>query len=78
VRSVNWIRIWNRLFGVINKEGETYFSGGRFLAKVREVDPYFSDYGRYIEERNAAGKSASRKDYFYDILNDLASRRLEC
>jgi len=65
---VNWVRVFNRLFEIINSNGETYFSGGRFISKVREVDPYFADYSRYIEERRRSGKSTSRKDYFYDIL----------
>lgn len=66
--DVNWVRIFNRLFEIINSDGEAYFSGGRFISKVREVDPYFPDYTRYIEERRASGKSTSRKDYYYNVL----------
>lgn len=65
---MNWVRIFNRLFEIINTEGETYFSGSRFISKVREIDPYFESYNQYIDKRNKAGKSTSRKDYFYDIL----------
>ena len=65
---MNWIRIFNRLFQIINTEGDTYFSGGKFISKVREIDPYFLSYNQYIEQRNAQGKSTSRKDYYYDIL----------
>jgi hypothetical protein len=66
--DINWARIFNRLFEIINSDDNAYFSGGRFISKVREVDPYFPDYSRYIEERRASGKSTSRKDYYYDIL----------
>lgn len=65
---MNWVRVFNRLFEIINSQGECYFSGGRFISCVREVDPYFPDYYQYIEQIRAQGKSTSRKDYFYDIL----------
>ncbi len=65
---MNWVKIFNRLFEIINTDGETYFSGSRFINKVREIDPYFANYNQYIGQRNNDGKSTSRKDYFYDIL----------
>lgn len=67
--ALNWVTIFNRLFEIINNQGEaSYFSGGRFISKVREVDPYFPEYSKYIDQRNRTGKSTSRKSYFYDIL----------
>ena len=68
---MNWVRVFNRLFTIINIEGDTYFSGSRFISKVREIDPYFANYSQYIEQRNKEGKSTSRKDYYYDILIDF-------
>ncbi len=65
---MNWVRVFNRLFTIINTQGDTYFSGSRFISKVREIDPYFANYSQYIEQRNKEGKSTSRKDYYYDIL----------
>jgi hypothetical protein len=65
---MNWVRIFNRIFEIINTEGDTYFSGGKYISKVREIDPYFPDYKKYIEQRNNDSKSTSRKDYYYDIL----------
>ncbi len=65
---MNWVRVFNRLFTIINTEGNTYFSGSRFISKVREIDPYFANYNQYIDQRNKQGKSTSRKDYYYDIL----------
>ena len=66
--DVNWVRIFNRLFEIINSHGNAYFTGGRFISTVREVDPYFPEYSRYMADRGASGESTSRKDYFYDIL----------
>jgi hypothetical protein len=66
--TVSWVTMFNRLFEIINQEGDCYFSGGRFIDKVREIDPYFPDYRQYIDERNRIGKSTSRKSYFYDIF----------
>lgn len=65
---MNWVRVFNRLFEIINTEGDTYLSGGKYISKVREIDPYFPDYKKYIEQRNNESKSTSRKDYYYDIL----------
>ena len=77
----NWARVFNRLWEIINPPDQTaptYFSGGRFIGVVREIDPYFPDYTQYIEERKAANKRTSRKDYFYDILMTLPeSHRFE-
>ena len=69
--NINWPRLFNRVFELINTPGTSYYSGGRFVSTVREVDPYFADYARYIEGRRSANKSTSRKDYYYDILLEL-------
>lgn len=66
--AINWVRIYNRLFNLIDRHGESYFSAGRFIQKVREVDPYFPNYKQYMDERRAKRISTSRKDYFYEIL----------
>jgi hypothetical protein len=73
--TANWVRIYNRLLEILNTDGATYFSGGRFISKVREVDPYFPDYNQFISNRKGSGKSTSRKDYFYDIFLDLGDER---
>ena len=70
---MNWIEIFNRLFEIINDQGDTatYFSGPKFINVVRETEPYFPDYSQYIDQRNKEGKSTSRKIFFYDILIGL-------
>ena len=71
--EVNWVSAYNRVFKLINDQ-ETegcYFSGGRFIDKVREVDPYFPNYTQLTNERRAKGESTSRRDYFYDTVMGL-------
>jgi hypothetical protein len=65
---INWVNAYNRVFEIIDSEGDAYFSGPRFIRKVHELDPYFPNYRQYIDERNRTGKSTTRRDYFYDIL----------
>ena len=69
--SVNWVRIYNRLFEIIDDQGDTYFSGPRFISKVREEDPYFHSYAQYMRECKRLRKSTSRREYFYDILTEF-------
>lgn len=66
--KANWVSVYNRLFEIIDQHGETYFSGPRFLSKVKEIDPYFPDYSQYIPSRNRSGLSTTRKVYFSEIL----------
>jgi hypothetical protein len=69
---MNWAVIFNRLFELIDQDGtQNYFSGGRFIRKVREIDPYFPTYQQFIDQRRAAIKSTTRRDYYYDILLSL-------
>lgn len=70
---MNWIEIYNRLFELINNQGDTatYYSGPRFINTVREFEPYFPDYNQFLEQRNREGKSTSRKIFYYDILLGL-------
>lgn len=75
---MNWVQIYNLLFISINEqETNNYFSGPRFIKLIQEFDNTFSSYTRFIEERQIAGKSTSRRDYFYDIfLSFSESRRI--
>ena len=71
----NWVRIYNRLFALVDQQGECYFSGPRFIDVVREVDPYFLTYGQYMQELKNTGESTSRRDYFYRILSSFDDER---
>jgi hypothetical protein len=70
---MNWIEVYNRIFELINNQGDTatYFSGPRFIETVRQYEPYFPNYNQFINQRNIEGKSTSRKIFFYDILLGL-------
>lgn len=69
--SINWITAYNRLFKIINTDGETYYSGPAFLNIAQEVDDSIPSYHQYIEIRNQHGLSTSRKDFYWDIIRNL-------
>jgi len=69
---MNWVVIFNRLFELLDADGTPhYFSGPRFLRKVREVDPYYPTYQQFIDQRRTQGSSTTRRDFFFDILQGL-------
>lgn len=71
--GIDWVRAFNGLFQILDQLGTpTYYSGGRFISKVREVDPLFPDYTQFIDERRRTNKSTSRRNYYYDIRARLA------
>lgn len=69
--AIKWVGVFNRLWQIIDKSGDCYFSGSRFLDKVREVNLDLPGYTQFIANRRTAGKSTSRRDFFYDVLMDL-------
>ena len=76
--TINWISAFHRLFEVINTDGESYFSGPKFIKTLKPVDYSIPDYTKFIDDRRKSGKSTSRKDFFYDILMSLdEDKRLE-
>ena len=68
---INWAGVYNRLWRLIDEKGDCYFSGPRFLNTVREVSLDVPTYNQFIEQRRAAGKSTSRRDYFSDVLMEF-------
>lgn len=72
---LNWSGIYNRLFALIDQQNEAYYSGGRFIAKLREIDPYGPGYNEVIEQEKRAGRSTSRRDYFKHLLFELDETR---
>jgi len=74
--GIDWVRTFNGLFRILDESGTpTYYSGGRFISKVREIDPLFPDYTQFIDERRRTNKNTSRRVYFYDILRELDEDR---
>ena len=73
IEKMNWIEIYNRLFEVINVQGDasTYFSGPRFISTLKEFNQYHPDYTQFISLRNEQGKSTSRRIFYYDIVMEL-------
>lgn len=69
--AANWVKIFNRLFTIINTPGDSYYSGSQFLAVLREIDPETPSYQQLIAIRNQENKSTSRKDYYYDLMQAL-------
>jgi len=69
------LRIFNLLFVLINKGQQDldYFSGPRFINKVREIDTSHPDYTQYIANMDREGQRKSRRTYFLDILQSYDS-----
>jgi hypothetical protein len=72
--NVNWIAAFNRLFILLNREGVTYYSGPNFLRVVQQVDPGSPSYQHLLQTRQQQGKSTSRKDYYWDTLQELSEQ----
>lgn len=70
MNKLTFARDFNKLLEVLKRK-ESYFSGGKFISVVREIDPYFPDYTQFINSRKSENKSTSRRDYFYDILLEM-------
>ena len=72
----HWVRVFNLLFPILDRSGgPTYYSGPRFIGKIREVDPRLPNYEQMMEERRRMHRSTTRKDYFYEILHDFDDDR---
>lgn len=69
--SVNWIAAYNRLFNIINQQGDTYYSGSKFIRMAQQVDDSLPNYNQFIQMRNQLGLSTSRNDFYWDIINSL-------
>lgn len=71
---IELVRIYNLLFPLINKgeKAPDYYSGNRFINKVREIDLSHPDYKQYLKQMEEKDERKSRKDYFLDILNTFS------
>jgi hypothetical protein len=72
---MNWTGIWNRLWRLLEMPVPCYFSGPRFMAFIREVNPDLPQYGELMEARQQENVSTSRRDYFRDLFMDLDEGR---
>ena len=59
---LNWNVIYNRLFELIDKQGDGYFSGPRFIRKIQEFDPYCSNYPSTPQDLGRFGFSVTPLD----------------
>ena len=73
--NTNWISAYNRLFAVLNREGPTYFSGANFLRMVQAVDAGSPSYQQLLPIRQKEGKSTSRKDFYWDVIQALPEQQ---
>jgi hypothetical protein len=68
---IKWTAVFRRLQTLLDKPGDSYFSGSRFIRVAQEFEPDLLNYSDYIEQRKRAGKSTTRRDFFKDILENL-------
>ncbi len=69
--AIKWNAVFKRLMMLMDTPGESYFSGPRFIRAMQEFDEDIPNYNKYIDGRNRAGKSTTRRYFFQDILMDL-------
>ena len=55
---MNWVTIFNRLFEIINTQGDTYYGGTRYLNIVREVNYGVPGYQTYILQLSGSYQAA--------------------
>ena len=73
--NVNWITAYNRLFKIINNQGDTYYSGSAFLQLAQQVDDGIPNYNQFIQMRTQQSLSTSRKDFYWDVINGLQDQQ---
>lgn len=67
--GINWIAAYNRLFPLMDKQGQpTYCSGPAFLRICQQVDMGTPSYEQLMVQRNREGKSTSRRSYYWDTI----------
>jgi len=71
---MNWVAIFNRIFEIINIQGDSYYGGTRFLNTIREVNYGVPNYQTYIDLRREQNKSTSRRDYYFDLFMEQSEQ----
>ncbi len=74
IGSVNWIAAYNALFASLNNQDNKalYVGGGDFCRMVQQVEPGAPSYNQLMHLRQQVGKSSSRKDYYWDVIQGLS------
>lgn len=72
---LDWSHIVRRLIRLVDPQDKAYLSGGQFIRIMQDADPDFPGYSEFIEERRAAGKSTTRRDFFKDILMGMSEAK---
>jgi len=71
--SVNWIAAYNYLFAALNSENKALYVGGStFCRMVQQIDPGSPSYQQLLPLRQSLGKSSSRKDFYWDLIQGLS------
>jgi hypothetical protein len=66
---INWIAAYNYLFSALNSENQALYVGGAtFCRMVQQVDPGSPSYQQLLQLRQGQGKSNSRKDFYWDLI----------
>jgi hypothetical protein len=69
---MKWISAYSHLFNILDKSGTpAYHSGPAFIKVVQQFDHGLPGYSLYIKERNRLKQSTSRRDFYWDILQNL-------
>ena len=69
---MRWISAYSHLFNILDKSGTpAYHSGSVFIKVVQQFDRGLPGYSLYIEERNRLNQSTTRRDFYWDILQNL-------
>jgi len=68
---IKWNWVYRRLQELLDKPGDSYFSGPRFIRVVQQFNSGLADYYQYSEGRRRGEKSTTRKHFFRDILEEL-------
>ena len=73
---MNWLATYSNLFNLINdnSDGNTYFSGSKFIKFIQKYNSNIPNYTLYIGERNNKNLSTSRYDYYWDLIKELDDR----
>lgn len=69
--AANWISAYNRLFILLDRQGPTYHGGPNFLRMAQQIDPGVPSYRQLLDLRQKQGKSTSRRDFYWDILQSF-------